>query len=239
MDSAPPEEALSVIEHPDPFSRSEALLHLELLFAAATSSSSSKRRSGVNKHASGAGTGTRYLGWWREVCAVALSKRLFGVGVGARAGQCLALLRRRKGTALLLIIFVLAGYLTAHKAKYRMAPLTLLKSCFGFPGEKTHGKAQDSTADGTSALLDSSNRTGTNAASSSSRPCIFCNIPPMSDPTSPFRVVLENEDTVVFRDRSPKGVLHLLAVPRVHIKDVKALQGVEGAAMGESVKGSG
>lgn len=55
----------------------------------------------------------------------------------------------------------------------------------------------------------------------------------MSDPNSPFKVVLENEETVVFRDRSPKGVLHLLAVPRVHVKDVKALQGAEGAAMGE------
>jgi hypothetical protein len=230
MDGAPPEEALSVIEHSDPFSRSEALLHLELLFAAATSSAS-KRRSGVNKQDPGAGA--RYLGWWREVCAVAFSKRLFGVG--ARARQCLALLRRRKSAALLCLVFVLAGFLTAQKIKHRMAPLTFLKSCFGFAGGNAHSKPQDSTAEGTSALLDSSTSTGTgaNAASSSSRPCIFCNIPPMSDPTSPFKVVLENEDTGVFRDRSPKGVLHLLAVPRVHVKDVKALQGIEGAAMGE------
>ncbi|PWN18600.1 hypothetical protein BCV69DRAFT_67724 [Microstroma glucosiphilum] len=110
-----------------------------------------------------------------------------------------------------------------------MAPLSFLKSCFGFAGSNAHSKAQDSTGEGTSALLDSA---GTNTRSTSSgRPCIFCNIPPMSDPNSPFKVVMENEEAVAFHDRSPKGVLHLLAVPRVHVKDVKALQGAEGAAM--------
>ncbi|GAA6003056.1 uncharacterized protein JCM10292_000315 [Rhodotorula paludigena] len=62
--------------------------------------------------------------------------------------------------------------------------------------------------------------------------CIFCGITSASEG---FRVVHENAEFVVFRDRSPGSKVHLLAVPKRHVDNVKTLV-PEDAAMLERMK---
>ncbi|KAL9938799.1 hypothetical protein V8E36_002518 [Tilletia maclaganii] len=49
--------------------------------------------------------------------------------------------------------------------------------------------------------------------------CLFCNITPERD----FRIVAENEQLVVFRDKYPAARIHLLVTPRVHIPNTSNL----------------
>lgn len=65
-------------------------------------------------------------------------------------------------------------------------------------------------------------------SSATSALCVFCN--PTSDT---FDIILEDDRFVVFADRSPAAAHHLLAVPRAHISNVKALRGSDGAQMSE------
>ncbi|GAA6010968.1 hypothetical protein JCM10207_004018, partial [Rhodosporidiobolus poonsookiae] len=50
--------------------------------------------------------------------------------------------------------------------------------------------------------------------------CIFCAV----SAENGFAVVLEDPEFVVFRDRSPGSRVHLLAVPRRHVDNVKTLE---------------
>ncbi|KPV73812.1 uncharacterized protein RHOBADRAFT_45103 [Rhodotorula graminis WP1] len=62
--------------------------------------------------------------------------------------------------------------------------------------------------------------------------CIFCGV----TATSPgFRVVHEDGEFVVFKDRSPGSKVHLLAVPKRHVDSVKTLE-VEDVSMLERMK---
>ncbi|GAA5872031.1 hypothetical protein JCM3774_006586 [Rhodotorula dairenensis] len=50
--------------------------------------------------------------------------------------------------------------------------------------------------------------------------CIFCGV---TSATPGFRVVHEDDELVIFHDRSPASRVHLLAVPKRHIDNVKTL----------------
>lgn len=60
--------------------------------------------------------------------------------------------------------------------------------------------------------------------------CIFCDITPEK-----FDIILENEDFVVFSDIAPAARIHLLAIPRAHVFNVKSLHGEKGAQMVEDL----
>jgi len=47
--------------------------------------------------------------------------------------------------------------------------------------------------------------------------CIFCSVAAGSTPVD---VVLENEDTIFFRDISPKAKVHILGIPKEHVVSV-------------------
>ncbi|KAI8891115.1 HIT-like protein [Backusella circina FSU 941] len=51
------------------------------------------------------------------------------------------------------------------------------------------------------------------------KPCIFCNI----EENVGSRKVLETDELVAFHDRSPSAKMHLLIVPKEHIRTVKDL----------------
>ncbi|POY76230.1 hypothetical protein BMF94_0425 [Rhodotorula taiwanensis] len=65
--------------------------------------------------------------------------------------------------------------------------------------------------------------------------CIFCGITSQSEG---FRVVREDSEVVIFHDRSPASRVHLLAVPKRHIDNVKTLQS-EDTALIERMKENG
>lgn len=48
--------------------------------------------------------------------------------------------------------------------------------------------------------------------------CIFCNVTP-----DRFNIVLQDEEFICFRDRSPAAAVHLLVIPRTHIANVQSL----------------
>ncbi|CDS01783.1 uncharacterized protein SPSC_06434 [Sporisorium scitamineum] len=48
--------------------------------------------------------------------------------------------------------------------------------------------------------------------------CIFCNVTP-----DRFSIVLQDEQFVCFKDRSPAAAIHLLVIPRTHIANVQSL----------------
>lgn len=59
--------------------------------------------------------------------------------------------------------------------------------------------------------------------------CLFCKIAAGEIPTDR---VHETEDTVAFRDISPKAPVHLLVIPRAHHPDLAALAGADPALAG-------
>jgi diadenosine tetraphosphate (Ap4A) HIT family hydrolase len=60
--------------------------------------------------------------------------------------------------------------------------------------------------------------------------CVFCNPTPER-----FDIILQDDRFVVFKDRSPASLHHLLAIPRQHVPNIQTLQGPQGAALGESI----
>ncbi len=54
--------------------------------------------------------------------------------------------------------------------------------------------------------------------------CIFCQI---INKESPADVVFENEKIIVFKDINPKAPVHLLVVPKEHIKSLNKLENKE------------
>ncbi|PWN49336.1 HIT-like protein [Violaceomyces palustris] len=57
-----------------------------------------------------------------------------------------------------------------------------------------------------------------NDSSTKAPNCIFCNVTPEK-----FNVVLEDEEFIAFKDRSPASLHHLLVIPRIHIDNVNSL----------------
>lgn len=51
--------------------------------------------------------------------------------------------------------------------------------------------------------------------------CIFCQI---IDKILPADVVYEDDGLIVFKDINPKGTIHVLLVPKVHIETVNDLE---------------
>lgn len=51
--------------------------------------------------------------------------------------------------------------------------------------------------------------------------CIFCKIARKELPST---MVMETEDLVIFKDLYPKAPLHLLIVPRVHIRSINDIE---------------
>ncbi|KAK4877327.1 hypothetical protein RN001_009833 [Aquatica leii] len=50
--------------------------------------------------------------------------------------------------------------------------------------------------------------------------CIFCKIISGQEPTD---IIYQDEDVVIIKDIKPAAKFHYLAIPKIHIKDVKAL----------------
>ncbi|GAA5945946.1 hypothetical protein JCM10213_006197 [Rhodosporidiobolus nylandii] len=61
--------------------------------------------------------------------------------------------------------------------------------------------------------------------------CVFCDV----SVEKGFRVVWENDEFIIFRDRSPGSRVHLLALPRRHVDNVKTLR-AEDAGMVQRMK---
>lgn len=57
--------------------------------------------------------------------------------------------------------------------------------------------------------------------------CVFCHVTPER-----FDIVTETSDYIVFKDRSPAALHHLLAIPRSHTANIKSVRGKEGALLG-------
>lgn len=51
--------------------------------------------------------------------------------------------------------------------------------------------------------------------------CIFCQI---AAGNAPAKIVYQDEHLVAFRDRAPKAAIHLLVIPRKHIRNLDDLQ---------------
>jgi hypothetical protein len=74
----------------------------------------------------------------------------------------------------------------------------------------------------------------TAAAPADAAACIFCPDSVLSPAAgNRFEVVHSDARFLAFHDRSPAARVHLLAVPREHVDDVKVLRGAEGAELGE------
>ncbi|TWI77408.1 histidine triad (HIT) family protein [Desulfobotulus alkaliphilus] len=59
--------------------------------------------------------------------------------------------------------------------------------------------------------------------------CIFCKIIRREIPSE---FLMETEDLVVFRDINPKAPVHLLIVPKVHIRSINQLEENHGPLVG-------
>ncbi|KDE08432.1 hypothetical protein MVLG_01467 [Microbotryum lychnidis-dioicae p1A1 Lamole] len=75
------------------------------------------------------------------------------------------------------------------------------------------------TRAGTPATLACGNP-ATSSAPNTVKDCIFCGV---TKSNSAFKVVYEDNEFVVFRDRSPGSKVHLLAIPKSHVDNVKVL----------------
>ncbi|SGY43924.1 BQ5605_C001g00083 [Microbotryum silenes-dioicae] len=75
------------------------------------------------------------------------------------------------------------------------------------------------TRAGTPATLACGNP-ATSSAPNIVKDCIFCGV---TKSNSAFKVVYEDNEFVVFRDRSPGSKVHLLAIPKSHVDNVKML----------------
>jgi histidine triad (HIT) family protein len=62
--------------------------------------------------------------------------------------------------------------------------------------------------------------------------CIFCKIGRKEIPSD---VVLETEDTIVFKDVNPKAPTHLLVVPKSHVESVATLSDKDAEMAGKLV----
>lgn len=62
--------------------------------------------------------------------------------------------------------------------------------------------------------------------------CLFCRIHSREEPA---RIAFENEHAVVFHTIAPASRVHLLVTPRKHVKNLKYLQGEEGAELVQSL----
>ncbi|PWN99298.1 hypothetical protein FA09DRAFT_328715 [Tilletiopsis washingtonensis] len=72
----------------------------------------------------------------------------------------------------------------------------------------------------------------TAAAPADAAACIFCPDSVLSPAAgNRFEVVHSDARFLAFHDRSPAARVHLLAVPREHVDDVKVLRGAEGAEL--------
>lgn len=58
--------------------------------------------------------------------------------------------------------------------------------------------------------------------------CAFC-----QPSTDRFDIIAKDDHYLVFKDRSPAALYHLLAIPREHIDNVKSLEGSQGADIGD------
>lgn len=56
--------------------------------------------------------------------------------------------------------------------------------------------------------------------------CVFCNPSP-----DRFDIILQDAHYLVFKDRSPAALRHLLVIPRDHVPNVKSLEGPQGATI--------
>ncbi|GAA5989016.1 hypothetical protein JCM10908_006269 [Rhodotorula pacifica] len=65
--------------------------------------------------------------------------------------------------------------------------------------------------------------------------CIFCGVTSRSEG---FRVVHEDDEIVIFHDRSPASRVHMLAIPKRHIDNVKTLKASD-VALIERMKATG
>ncbi len=59
--------------------------------------------------------------------------------------------------------------------------------------------------------------------------CIFCQI---IDRSIPADIVHEDDDLIVFKDINPKGAIHVLLVPKVHVATVNDLEDHQIPVMG-------
>lgn len=53
------------------------------------------------------------------------------------------------------------------------------------------------------------------------KPCIFCDIIAGKSPET--QIEFENENIVIFKDIKPASDFHYLAVPKIHLEDVRTL----------------
>lgn len=60
--------------------------------------------------------------------------------------------------------------------------------------------------------------------------CVFCGI---AAGEIPARVLLEGERVLAFRDANPQAPLHVLVIPREHIRDVTSIGPEHAGLMGE------
>mgnify|MGYP003835675557 FL=1 len=62
--------------------------------------------------------------------------------------------------------------------------------------------------------------------------CIFCNI---ANGKVPTEFLYENENLVIFRDINPHAPVHLLIVPKKHIRSINDLEGDDSGLVAEMV----
>ncbi len=65
---------------------------------------------------------------------------------------------------------------------------------------------------------------------STPNPCLFCRI---SEKSLPADVVWEDDDIVVFKDIHPKAPIHLLIIPKKHIKSLADADDNDEAILGK------
>lgn len=64
--------------------------------------------------------------------------------------------------------------------------------------------------------------------------CVFCNPSP-----DRFDIILQDAQYLVFKDRSPAALHHLLAIPRDHVPNVQSLEGHQGATLVKGLESIG
>ena len=63
--------------------------------------------------------------------------------------------------------------------------------------------------------------------------CLFCNIVGKKIPAT---IVYETENTLAFRDISPKAPVHVLVIPKVHIDNLMAIQPTHAKVIAEMLE---